>query len=155
MFICMCGCGCRRLSPSYFRSFRLLHQPSSGDWSNRLGGNPALANQLHFLRDRTKEVCCGGEKVLGERARERDFFFLPSRSDFRLVSTTPCRVTPPLGARAPAYDGECYTSTLRLAMWHALADTRGLRPSSVRPNHLAFSLSLSLARALSLVCWNV
>jgi hypothetical protein len=50
------------------------------------------------------------------------------------VSTTPCRVTPPLGARAPAYDGECYTPTLRLAMWHALADTRGLRLQRSVPN---------------------
>jgi len=40
-------------------------------------------------------------------------------------------------ARAPAYDGECYTPTLGLAMWHAFADTRGLRPPSVSPNHLA------------------
>ena len=31
------------------------------------------------------------------------------------MSTTPCRVTPPLGARAPAHDGEYYTPTLRLA----------------------------------------
>jgi hypothetical protein len=30
-----------------------------------------------------------------------------------------------MGARAPAYDGEYYTSTF--AMWHASADTRGLR----------------------------
>jgi hypothetical protein len=30
------------------------------------------------------------------------------------------RETPPLGARAPAYDGEYYTPTLRLALWHAL-----------------------------------
>jgi hypothetical protein len=45
--------------PLYFRSFRFLHQPSSGDWSKRLGGNTALANQLDFLRDRSKEVCCG------------------------------------------------------------------------------------------------
>ena len=37
------------------------------------------------------------------------------------VSQTPCRVTPPLRARAPAYDGEYYTPTLRLAMWHAFA----------------------------------
>jgi hypothetical protein len=47
------------------------------------------------------------------------------------------RVTPPLGARAPAYDPEYYTPTLCLAMWLALVDTRGLRPSLVRPNHLA------------------
>jgi len=53
------------------------------------------------------------------------------------VSTTPCRVTPPLRARAPAYDGEYYTPTLRLAMWHAFADTRGLRHPLVHPNHLA------------------
>ena len=53
------------------------------------------------------------------------------------VSTTPCRVTPPLRARAPAYDGEYYTPTLRLAMWHAFAVTRGLKPPSVRPNRLA------------------
>jgi len=41
-----------------------------------------------------------------------------------------CRVTLPLGARAPAYDGEYYTSTLRLALWHALRQhTRVPRPS--------------------------
>jgi len=34
---------------------KFLHQPSSGDWSKRLGGNTALANQLDFLRDRSKE----------------------------------------------------------------------------------------------------
>jgi hypothetical protein len=49
----------------------------------------------------------------------------------------PCLVTPPLGARAQAYAGEYSTPTLRLAMWHAWADTRGLRPPSVRPNHHA------------------
>jgi hypothetical protein len=38
------------------------------------------------------------------------------------VSTTSCRVTLPLNA---AYDGEYYTPTFRLAMWHAIADTRG------------------------------
>jgi len=38
-------------------------------------------------------------------------------------------------ARAPAYDGEYYTPTLRLAMWHALAGTRRLRHPSDRPNH--------------------
>jgi hypothetical protein len=27
--------------------------------------------------------------------------------------------------------------TLQLAMWHAIADTRGLRHPFVRPNHLA------------------
>jgi hypothetical protein len=43
----------------------------------------------------------------------------------RSVSITPCRVTPPLGARGPAYDSEYYTP-LRLAMWHALVGTRGL-----------------------------
>ena len=32
---------------------------------------------------------------------------------------------------------EYYNPTLRLAMCHAFADTRGLRPPSVRPNHLA------------------
>ncbi len=47
------------------------------------------------------------------------------------------RATPPLGARGTAYGSELYTPTLRLAMWHALADTRGLRPSSVHPNHPA------------------
>jgi hypothetical protein len=45
------------------------------------------------------------------------------------------------GGTDPAYDGEYllqyYTPTLRLAMWHAFADTRGLRHPSVRPNHLA------------------
>ena len=29
------------------------------------------------------------------------------------------QVTPPLGARGPAYGGEYYTPTLRLALWHA------------------------------------
>jgi hypothetical protein len=38
---------------------------------------------------------------------------------------------------APAYEGKYYTPTLRLAMWHALAGTRGLRHPSVRPYHLA------------------
>jgi hypothetical protein len=31
-----------------------------------------------------------------------------SRSDWRSVSTTPCQITPPLGARAPAYDDDVY-----------------------------------------------
>ena len=31
------------------------------------------------------------------------------------ASTTPCRVTSPLGSRGPAYDSEYYTPTLRLA----------------------------------------
>jgi hypothetical protein len=46
-------------------------------------------------------------------------------------------MTPPLGARAPAHDSECYTPTLRSAMRHNFADKRGLRLPSVRPNHLA------------------
>ena len=29
------------------------------------------------------------------------------------------------GRTGPAYDGEYYTPTFRLAMWHAIADTRG------------------------------
>ena len=40
----------------------------------------------------------------------------------------------------PAYDGEYYTPTLRLAMWLALADTRGLRQGPVpwsEPHNLA------------------
>jgi hypothetical protein len=41
------------------------------------------------------------------------------------------------GRTGSAYDGEYYSPTLRLAMWSALADTRVLRPPSVRPNHLA------------------
>ncbi len=32
---------------------------------------------------------------------------------------------------------EYYTPTLRSAMWHSFADSGGLRPPSVRPNHLA------------------
>jgi len=32
------------------------------------------------------------------------------------------RVTPPLGTRGPAYGGEYYTPTLRLALWHARGD---------------------------------
>jgi len=56
-----------------------------------------------------------------EREREREKFIdNQSKSDWRSVSTTPCRVTPPLGARAPAYDSDYYTPTLRLALWHAL-----------------------------------
>jgi hypothetical protein len=48
------------------------------------------------------------------------------------VSKKNCRVTPPLRARAPAYDGEYYTSTLRLALWHAFRHhTRGPKPSPV------------------------
>ena len=41
-----------------------------------------------------------------------------------------------LGTRGPAYGGEYYTPTLRLALWHAFRQhTRGPRPSPVRPNH--------------------
>ena len=53
------------------------------------------------------------------------------------LSTTPCRVTPSLGAQARAYDGEYYTPTLRLAMLHALAGTWGPRQTSFLLNHLA------------------
>ena len=41
------------------------------------------------------------------------------------------------GRTGPAYDGEYYTPTLRLAIWHALAGTSGLRHASARPYHLA------------------
>jgi hypothetical protein len=41
------------------------------------------------------------------------------------------------GRTGPAYDGEYYTPTLRFAMWHAFADTRGLRHPFVQPNYLA------------------
>jgi hypothetical protein len=54
------------------------------------------------------ELTCGGE-------RERTFIDNQEVTEGR-ISTTPCRVTPPLGARAPAYDGECYSPTLRVAM---------------------------------------
>jgi len=54
----------------------------------------------------------------------------------RLALWHALRVTPPLGARGPAYGGEYYTPTLRWALWHAFRQhTRGPRPSPVRPNH--------------------
>ncbi len=53
----------------------------------------------------------GGGGGGGERQREKEKFYRQSKSDLRSVSTTPCRVTPPLGARAPAYDGEYFTPT--------------------------------------------
>jgi len=46
-----------------------------------------------------------------ERETEREKYI--DNQDWRSVTTTPCRVTPPLGARAAAYEGEYYTSTLR------------------------------------------
>jgi len=56
-----------------------------------------------------------------EREREREKFIDNQIDDSRSVSTTPLagQVTPPLGTRGPAYGGECYTPTLRLALWHA------------------------------------
>jgi hypothetical protein len=37
------------------------------------------------------------------------------------------------GRTGPAYDGEYYAPTLRLAMWHAFADTRGERLTGHHP----------------------
>jgi len=71
------------------------------------------------------------------REREREVYW-QSIDDWRSVSTTPlgAHTTPPLGARCPAYGGEYFTPTLRLAVWHAFRQhTRGPRPSPVRPNH--------------------
>jgi hypothetical protein len=52
------------------------------------------------------------------------------------VSTTPCRVTPPLGARAQHMTASTIPP-LSVWPWHALMGATGLRYPSVRPNHLA------------------
>jgi len=41
--------------PSCEEPPRFMGRQSSGDWSSRLGGNPALATQLDFLRDKGRE----------------------------------------------------------------------------------------------------
>ena len=64
-----------------------------------------------------------------ERKREREVLG-HSRSDERSVSTTPCRVTPPLGARAPACDRESYTPTLRFGLVARLGGHKGAQTST-------------------------
>jgi len=64
------------------------------------------------------------------------------------VSTTPCHreavLTPPLVARAPAYDGEYYTPSLRLAFGYALAAThKRAQAVSGPPQSLIRSLEVS------------
>jgi hypothetical protein len=70
-----------------------------------------------------------------KREREREKFIDNQIDDGRSVGTPPLAVdTASLGTRGPAYGGEYYTPTLRLALWHAFQQhTRGTRPSPVRP----------------------
>jgi hypothetical protein len=76
--------------------------------------NPAISSNIQrrgrangFGEERSQKLVRGGEVgeksclVVKERAREREReVYGQSTSDLRSVSTTPCRVTPPLGARA-------------------------------------------------------
>ena len=52
------------------------------------------------------------------------------------MSTTPCQLTPPLGARAQHMTASTIPQSL-FGHVARLADTRGLRQPFVRPNHLA------------------
>ena len=66
----------------------------------------------------------GDDRLWGGGRGERTFIDNQEVTEGR-ISTTPCRVTPPLGARAPAYDGECYSPTLRVAMCVTPLRTQG------------------------------
>jgi hypothetical protein len=63
-----------------------------------------------------------------------------------LVSTTPCRVTPPLGARAPAHDGEYYTPYSPLGLVARLCRHKGAQ-TSIGPSQSP-SRSLDSARPM-------
>ena len=82
---------------------------------SQLGASLSIAAEREEGRERERsfidnqEVREGEKRTKREREseRERENSYGQSKSDRRLVSTTPCRVTPPLGARAPAIDVLC------------------------------------------------